>query len=389
MDFSYSEEQQLFSDSLRRLMADSLGVEQRHAMFAAGETLSDELWQAYAELGLFALPVAEADEGLGGNTTDVAIAAMEFGRALAFEPFLPSVILGGAALGRAGDAAQRARHLPGLMTGETRFAVALLEPQGRYDAFDVATRAEASAGDGHVLSGRKAVVLGGDTAQQLIVSARSGAGDVGDGLSLFLVPAAADGVTIRNYALADGRGAAEIDLDKVAVDGDAMLGAPGTAADTIEYLTDLGALFVAAEAIGAIERINELTLEYLRTREQFGRPIGRFQALQHRMVDMVLEYEHAKSLCFAASVAMDAGSAPARARAVSAAKNYIGAKGRIIAAEAVQLHGGIGVTAEYELGDYVKRVMVAEMLFGDADHHLERFGAIMAASPGGVGVWSA
>jgi alkylation response protein AidB-like acyl-CoA dehydrogenase len=319
---------------------------------------------------------------------DVMVASIEFGRALALEPFLASVVLGGGALALAGSAEQKAALLPGVMSGETRLAVALHEPQGRFDLADVSTRAQADDG-GFALDGAKAVVLGGDRAHRFVVSARV-SGDVRDtdGLSLFVVPADAQGVTVRGYPLLDGRGAAELLLERVRVPASAQLGPAGAAYGTIEHVGDLACVALCAEAIGAIERINELTLDYLKSRQQFGRPIGSFQALQHRMVDLALEYEHAKSLCIAAAVAVESEERSERVRAVSAAKAYIGAKGRAIAAEAVQLHGGIGVTQEYALGDYVKRVMAADMLFGDADHHLERFGANMAANPSGPGVWA-
>ncbi len=388
MDFSYSEEQQLFSDSLRRLFSDAFPSDARRKLAEAGETLSPTLWAHYAELGLFGLPFAEADGGFGGSMSDILISCMEFGRALAVDPFAASAVVAGHVLAATEPSELRDMVLAGVIGGETRVAAAFLEPQSRYNLADVATCAEPD-GDGSRLSGSKAVVPGGDHADQFIVSARvSGEQRDRDGLGLFLVSADASGVDVRGYPLADGRGAAEVELDNTLATGLQLAGRDVLA--LVEAASDRGAVAICGEAIGALEVINDLTQEYLRTREQFGRPIGTFQALQHRAVDMVLEYEHAKSLCFAASVACDGGDATARARMVSAAKTYIGTRGRKIATEAVQLHGGIGVTAEYDLGDAVKRVMVADMLYGDADHHLERFGAI-AADPaaGGLAVWSA
>ena len=201
--------------------------------------------------------------------------------------------------------------------------------------------------------------------------------------------ASAPGVSVRGYKLVDGRGAADVEFKDVELGSDALLGEASAAGPVIEQVADLGAAALCAEAIGAIEMINEMTLEYLKTRQQFGRPIGSFQALQHRMVDLYLEYEHAKSLVFVASAMADDGNADERAKAVSAAKSYIGDKGRDIAKDAVQLHGGMGVTREYALGDYVKRVLVTDMLFGDADHHLERFGRISAdPAAAGASVWA-
>ena len=273
------------------------------------------------------------------------------------------MVLGGGAVRLAGSAQQRETLLAGVISGEVKLAAAFLEPQSRYDLADVETRA-APTETGYTLTGRKAVVMGGDCADTFIVSAQSD-----NGLSLFAVDAGAQGVSVRGYKLVDGRGAAELEMDGVELPADALLGAEGGALPVIEHVADLGASALCAEALGAIEMINDLTLDYLKTREQFGRPIGSFQALQHRMVDLFLEYEHAKSLVYVAAMSADNPDAKARGTAVSAAKSYIGTKGRQIAKEAVQLHGGIGVTGEYQLGDYVKRVLAVDMMFGDADHH--------------------
>ncbi len=382
MDFALTEEQQLFSDALRKMLEAEYSQSQRAAALDSDNGYSDAVWQQMAEMGLMALPFPEAAGGLGGTASDTMVAAIEFGRSLSVEPFLASVVLGGGAVRLAGSAEQHESLLTGVIAGERKLAAAFLEPQARHDLGDVETTAEA-AGDGYSLSGRKAVVLGGDCADTFIVSAKTG-----EGISLFSVDAGAPGLDVRGYKLVDGRGAAELELGGVAVSADALIGKDGGALPVIEHVCDLAASALCAEAIGAIEMINEMTLEYLKTRQQFGRPIGSFQALQHRAVDLFLEYEHAKSLVFVAAMSADSADAAARGRAVSAAKSYIGTRGREVAKEAVQLHGGIGVTGEYQLGDYVKRVLVADMLFGDADHHLERFGRISASSPAGASVWA-
>ncbi len=382
MDFALTEEQQLFSDALRKMLEAEYSQSQRQAALDSEAGYSEGVWSQMAEMGLMALPFPEDAGGLGGTASDTLIAAIEFGRALSVEPFVASVVLGGGAVRLASSAQQQEALLSGVITGERKLAAAFLEPQSRHDLADVETTAEAS-GDGHVLSGRKAVVLGGDCADAFVVSAKTERG-----ISLFTVEAGTSGLDVRGYKLVDGRGAAELELNGVSIGPDALLGEDGGALPVIEHVADLGAAALCGEAIGAIEKINEMTLEYLKTRQQFGRPIGSFQALQHRAVDLFLEYEHAKSLVFVAAMSADDTDAAARGRAISAAKSYIGTRGREIAKEAVQLHGGIGVTGEYQLGDYVKRVLAADMLFGDADHHLERFGRISAANPAGASVWA-
>ena len=381
MDFAFTEEQQLFSDALRKMLEAEYSQSQRKTALESETGYSEAVWQQMAEMGLMALPFPEDAGGLGGTASDTMIAALEFGRALTLEPFVASVVLGGSAIKLAGSPAQQEELLAGVISGERKLAAAFLEPQARHDLSNVETEAK-SAGDTYALYGRKAVVLGGDCADTFVVSAKTD-----KGISLFAVDAGAAGLDVRGYKLVDGRGAAELTLDGVEVSGDAMIGDDGTALPVIEHVADLGASALCAEAIGAIEMINEMTLEYLKTRQQFGRPIGSFQALQHRAVDLFLEYEHAKSLVYVAAMSADNADAATRGSAISAAKSYIGTRGRDIAKEAVQLHGGIGVTHEYQLSDFVKRVLVADMLFGDADHHLERFGHISASGPAGASVW--
>ncbi len=382
MDFNFTEEQQMFSDALRKMLDAEYSQSQRNAALESDTGYSAAVWQQIADMGVLALPFPEAAGGLGGTASDIMVACLEFGRALSVEPFVASAVLGGGGVRLAGSPRQCDAILPQVISGEQKLAAAFLEPQARHDLSDVETQAVTADG-GWRLSGHKAVVLGGNCADMFVVSAQTG-----KGISLFLVEAATPGLAVRDYKLVDGRGAADLELKGVEVSSDALLGEDGGALPVIEHVADLGAAALCAEALGAIERINDLTLEYLKTREQFGRPIGRFQALQHRAVDLFLEYEHAKSLVYVAAMSADNTNAPQRAQAISAAKTCIGTKGRDIAKEAVQLHGGIGVTQEYQLGDFVKRVLVADMLFGDADHHLERFGRLSAARPMGSAVWA-
>ena len=381
MDFDYSEEQTLFSDSLRKLLEDTYSDADRRKVLALDDGFhSEALWQAYAELGLLGLTFPAEMGGFGGSAIDMMVAEIEFGRFLSLEPYLASVILGGGALRLGGTAEQQSRLLEPMIAGELKLACALGEPQSRYDAFDVETKAEKS-GSGYTLNGRKAVALGADCADQLIVSARS-AGGVADkeGLSLFIVDAKAAGVSLNPYRLSDGRGAAEVTLENVAVDAADLVGEAENAWPLIDHVVDLGTAALCAEAIGAMEKANELTLEYLKTRQQFGRPIGKFQVLQHRMVDMTIEKEQAESLALLACMDADKTDAAVRNRAVSAAKVEVGTAARFISEAAVQMHGGIGVTEEYVLGEYVKRLSVVQATFGDVDHHLQRFGALTAAA---------
>jgi alkylation response protein AidB-like acyl-CoA dehydrogenase len=381
MDFGYTEEQTLFSNSLQKLLGDSYALDARRALLQDEPGYSDEYWRAYAELGVLGLLVGQQYGGFDGTSGDAMVVAIELGKALTLEPILPTIVLGGGAIAMAGSDAQKQDILPKIVEGSIKLAVAFGEPTSRFDLADVSTMAVAD-GDGFVLDGTKNVVLGGDAADRIIVSART-AGEPGhgaDGVTLFIVDAGADGVSRESYRLVDGRGGADIVLHGVRVDRAAVLGEVGAAGDLMERIWDCGAAFACAEALGAFSRVNDLTLDYLKVREQFGRPIGSFQVLQHRMADMLIDYEYAKSLVFQACMNADSADDASRIRSVSAAKVYLGENGRKCCQDAIQMHGGIGVTQEYELGDYVKRMTVAEFLFGDVDHHVARFGAVSYAA---------
>jgi len=385
MDFGYTEEQTLFSNSLQKLLSDSYDLESRRALVQDGPGYSEELWQTYAELGLLGLLVPEQHGGFDGSMVDAMVVALELGKFLALEPILPTVVLGGGAVQMAGSDAQKADILPKIVDGSIKLAVGFNEPTSRDDLADVSTTATMAAtadGDGYVLNGIKNVVLGGDAADKIIISARTSgaAGHDAEGITLFIVDTDAQGVTRENYRLADARGGADVTLENVHVGADAVLGEIGTALPLMERIWDRGAAIACAEALGAFARINDITLDYLKVREQFGRPIGSFQVLQHRMADMLLEYEYAKSLVFQACMNADADDDLTRIRSVSGAKVYLGENGRKCCQEAIQMHGGIGVTQEYELGDFVKRMTVSEFLFGDVDHHVARFGAASYAA---------
>jgi pimeloyl-CoA dehydrogenase small subunit len=376
MDFDFTDEQRLLDETVRRLVKDAYDIPKRKRYIAMPEGFSRELWARFAELGLLGLPVAEAEGGFGGTAVETMIVMESFGRGLVVEPFLASVVLGGGLVALAGSAAQKKAVLPHVAAGKLLLAFAHGERQSRYTLSDVETTATKD-GSGYVLRGQKGVVLQGDSAGTLIVSARtSGSSRERNGITLFLVDAKAKGVAVRGYPTVDGLRAAEIALDAVRVDGDAVLGAPGAAYPTIEHAVDRAIAALCAEAVGIMETLNAATLDYLKTRKQFGVPIGSFQALQHRMADMVLEHEQSKSMAVLAALSADLTDARERRRVISAAKVQIGKSGRFVGQQSIQLHGGIGMTDEYVAGHYFKRLTMIDQCFGDVDHHLDRFAEV-------------
>jgi pimeloyl-CoA dehydrogenase small subunit len=381
MDFDLSDEQRLLDETVRRLIADAYGFAQRRAYKSEPQGFSAALWRRYAELGLLGLPFGEAQGGFGGSMVDVMFVMQSFGRGLALEPYLATVVLGGGLVDMAGSAAQKQAVLPKAAAGELTLAFAHGERQARYALAEVATTAKPEGG-GFVLEGRKTVVLDGHAADRFVVSARTAGGTRdADGISLFLVDRDAQGLSVRGYPTVDERHAADVTLAGVRVPGDALLGPRDTALPLIEHAVDRAIAALCAEAVGIMERLNEITLDYLKTRKQFGVPIGAFQALQHRMVDMTLEHTQAQSMAILAALAADDPNAAERRRVISAAKAQIGTAGRFVGEQAIQLHGGIGMTDEYAAGHYFKRLTMIDQTFGDADHHLDRFAA--AALPAG------
>ncbi len=374
MDFSYSDEQRMLSESLEKLFAGHAGRNEDRAA-------ADKLWQACAETGLIGLTVPEDHGGLSGGSADVMVAAIEIGRHGVNTPFLSTAVAGAGALRLAGTDAQQQSHLGRLAEGGLKVACAFAEPGARYDLADVDTRA-IEDGDGYVLSGDKCVVFGGDDADLFVVSARAPdeARHGAEGISLFLVDAELAGITRKGYQMIDGRGGADVTFDNVRLPADALLGTQGQGYVTLEAVNDLAAAAICAEGLGALEKVVELTKEYLETRKQFGKAIGEFQALQHFFADMVVDYEHIKSLVFEAGAIADSADVVERQQAVSAAKVVLAEDGRRICQQAIQMHGGIGVTQEYQLGDFTKRVAVADFAFGDADHHIARYGRHMVAA---------
>ena len=370
MNFDLSDEQRMLQDSVARLLADRCGFEQRNAYLAEATGYSAELWSQYAELGLLGLPFAEDDGGLGGGPVDTLIVMQALGRVLALEPYLATVVLAGGVLRGAASSAQRATHIPAIAAGERTLALAHSEGRARFDLARVETTARRD-GTGWVISGAKRFVLAGDHAHTLIVSARTH-GEAGDrgGISLFLVEALARGVSRRGYRMQDRTRAADIGFDAVRVGADALIGEAGAALPVIERAVDGAIAALCAEALGVMERLHELTVEYLKVRKQFGVAIGSFQALQHRAVDMLVAIEQARSMAFYATMMCDESDPVQRARAISAAKVQLGKSARFVGQEAIQLHGGIGMTEECQAGHYFRRLTVIETLFGDTAHHL-------------------
>ncbi|MCC6718315.1 MAG: acyl-CoA dehydrogenase family protein [Acetobacteraceae bacterium] len=370
MDFDLTEDQRLLNDSIARLLADRYAFDARRGYIKSAQGWSQEMWDKYAELGLLGLPFSEDYGGFGGNAVDVMMVMEAFGKNLVLEPYLATVVLGGTAIRLAGTEAQKGDLLPRIVDGSLKLAFAHSEQQARYDLSDVMTTATKD-GAGWVLEGAKSVVFHGDCADTLVVSART-AGDRMDpaGLTLFLVPATTPGVARRGYAMRDGTRAAEISLSGVKLGADAVLGTVGKAMGTIEHVTQAGIAAMAAEAVGACEAAHDMTLEYLRTRVQFGRPIGQNQVLQHKAADMLIEVEQARSMAMLAAMMVDESDAAERARNISMAKVGVGQSGRFVTQTAVQLHGGIGMTEEYAVGHYFRRVMAFEHVWGDSAYHL-------------------
>lgn len=369
MNFDFKEEQLQFADALKRWIARDYGFEQRRAIVHSESGTSDAAWATLAELGMTALPVPEQQGGFDGTAVDLFVVMRELGRGLVVEPYFATV-LGAQFLKLGGGHAALLERVAG---GGLRLACALGERQARHALHDIAVRAE-RAGEGWRLDGEKTVVLHGAQAGVLVVSARTGGGQRDQaGISLFAVPADAPGVQLKEYRTLDGQRAADLRLDRVLLPAAALIGAPGAGWDILEAASDYGAGLLCAEALGAMEALFDATLDYLKTRQQFGVPIGKFQTLQHRMADMFIHLEQARSMALLAAVKLDGDDAAERRRVVSAAKYRVGQAARFIGQQAVQLHGGMGVTDELAAAHYFKRLSMIELTLGDRDHHLARF----------------
>ncbi|MCP1419143.1 alkylation response protein AidB-like acyl-CoA dehydrogenase [Pseudomonas laurylsulfativorans] len=377
MDFKLSQEQQMLQDTAARLVRDAYGFEQRERYLDSAKGFSDEFWQQLGELGLTAVPFAEQFDGIGGNGVDVMLVARELGRGLCLEPWLHSVILAGGLIEQLGSATQKDQLLPQVASARLQLAVALDEPHSHYQLNDVQTRAEAVTG-GWTINGRKSMVVGGQSAGLIVLSARV-AGDARDdrGISLFLLDPSSPGVSIREYPTMDGRRACDLFLDNVFVSCAGVLGSVGNAHDALRYQQGRAIAAQCAQAVGSLEATCALTLDYLKTRQQFGQVIGKFQALQHRMVEMHIELDQATSMAMLAACVADQPDSPERSRTLAAAKYIVCRAARFVADNGIQLHGGIGLTWEYVLSHHAKHLLMVARQFGDDDHHLQAYGEIM------------
>jgi pimeloyl-CoA dehydrogenase small subunit len=372
MDFEYTEEQRLLCESLDRLFADSYDFAKRKTYMAEPEGFSRAMWAQYAELGLLGLPFAEEHGGFGGGGIEIMVVMEALGRVIALEPFLATVVLAGTALKLAGSPAQQEALIPQIIDGSLRLAVAHGERQARYDLNNVVTTAT-KTGSGWRLDGAKSVIVHGDSADKMIVSARvSGERHDPNGIGLFLVDSKASGVARRAYPMRDGTHAADIALSGVEAEA---LGEPVAGLEVIERVTEAGIAATSAEAVGTMETMLNMTVEYMKTRVQFGKPIGENQALQHRATEMMIAMEQGRSLALLASVMIDDDNAAQRAHDISTAKVGVGQAARFVSQNAVQLHGGIGMTDEYAVGHYFRRCMVIEHSFGDTGYHLSKLAA--------------
>jgi len=371
MDFDLSDDQRILQESLAKLLKDKYGFDQRKAYIKSETGWSREVWQAYAELGILAMPFAEEDGGLGYGAVETMLVMEQMGRALTLEPFLSTVVLGGGFLRHGATDAQRKALVPQIAAGRLLMAFAHTEKQSRFDLHDVATSARRD-GEGWVIEGRKGVVVHGDSADQLVVTARiSGARRDREGIGVFLVPADAPGVTRRGFRTSDGQRAADITFDAVRIGAEAELKGGLALA---ERVVDEAIAALAAEAVGCMEAAKDLTVDYLKTRKQFGRPIGSFQALQHRAAEMLVCVEQARSMAMLAAMMASEPDAAERRRHMRAVKIEVGRNARFVGQQAIQLHGGIGMTMEYAAGHYLKRLTVIENMFGDMDYHLAALG---------------
>ena len=376
MDFSFSDEQTLLQESVSRFITNDYGFEsrQKHSRSDAGYSL--ENWQTFAELGWLGVPFSENHGGFGGGAVETMLMMEEFGKGLVVEPYLATVVACGSVLNGFGSEDQKSSFIPEIIDGSKLWALAFAEPQGRFNLADLTTTATAKNGS-YLLSGHKSVVINGPNANFFIVSART-SGEQRDetGVSLFIIPSDAKGLSRRDYPTVDGQRASELILDNVELDEASRLGEEGQGLNILQQAIDFATLAIGSEAVGCMEVLYKDTVEYCKNREQFGQPIGKFQVLQHRMVDMFMEHEQSKSLMFMAAMRWDEGYGAEAQKAVSAFKVQVGKSGKFVGQSAVQLHGGMGMTDELNIGHYFKRLTIIDTMFGNVDHHLKRFGSL-------------
>ena len=375
MNFELSDEQRLLQDSVARFVQDNYALEKRIKLVATSQGFSSELWTTIAELGWLALPFDEADGGFGGGPIDTMVIMEQLGKGLVLEPFFANVVLGGGVLKRAANPQQKAELLPGFIDGTRQLTLAYAEEQARFDLHDVTTTARAD-GDAFVINGHKSMVANAATASQLIVSTRTSGGQVDEnGISLFLIDADAEGVSMENFPTVDGLRASEVTFTDVKIDAQNLLGELDQGFTTLNAVANDAILALCAEAVGAMEVLYKDTVTYTQEREQFGHPLADFQVLQHRMVEMFMEYEQCRSLLYRATLEAAQGDSATAQRSIHALKHLVGKTGIFIGENAVQTHGGMGMTEELKIGHYFKRLLIIDAQFGNADFHLQKFAA--------------
>ena len=372
MNFDFTEEQVMLRDSVARFIQDDYDFDTRREIAGTEAGMNPDNWKTFAELGWLSIPFAEEHGGFGGDTVDLMLVMEELGKGLVLEPYLATVVLFGGLLSRGGTSEQQAEIIPKIIDGSCLGAFAYLERQSRFEMADVKTTA-ADQGDNVVLNGEKVVVFNGASADHLIVSART-SGEQSDesGISLFLVPTSASGVSVTSYRLMDGQVVANITLDNVEVPAANLVGERDNGYAVMDQVVMEANVALAAEAVGIMGQLNSKTLEYTKTREQFGVAIGSFQALQHRMVDTFMCYEQTKSMLYRAVCAMTDAKEDART-AIHALKVIVDKHGRQVFGEAIQIHGGMGLTDELDIGHYAKRLMMISTTFGNGHHHQAKF----------------
>lgn len=374
MDFSLNDIQQQLQDSVTRFVRDQYAFDTWRKVVATEKGFKEETWKQMAELGWLGVAIPEDFGGLGGTAIDTAIIMEGFGRGLVAEPYLTTAVIGASALSLGGSQGVKEELLPKVAEGNLKLALAQAEPTSRYNLHDVQTTAKKD-GAGYVIDGTKAVVFDAPSADKLIVTARTGGGRFDKkGITLFLIDRKAAGVSLRDYRTVDNRRGADITLKGVKADAGSVLGQVDNGLVLLEEVVDIAISALAAESVGCMQMLCDTTNDYLKTRKQFGQPIGNFQVLQHRMVDMWINLETARSMSLMAS--MKVSDAAERPKALAATKTQIGQAGRFVGYQSIQLHGGMGMTDELSVGHYVKRLMTIDTMFGPADHHLQRFAAM-------------
>ena len=372
MDFTFNEEQSLIQDQVDQFVQKEYDWETRQALSNSELGFGEDNWKKFAELGWLGISVSEDSGGFGGSAIESMLIMEAFGKGLVVEPFLETVIMAGGLIDDHGSDQQKSSFLEPAISGEMHLAIAYAEPQSRFNLSDVVTEAKAD-GDNFIINGYKSVVMNGPSADQIIISARTSGSQLDqDGISLFIIDANTSGLDKTNYKTVDGRRASDLTLENVSVSKENLIGEQDKGFEILDSAIDKAILAICAEAVGAMEVLYKTTVEYTKTREQFGTAIGKFQVLQHRMVDMFMEYEQCKSLLYMATMKHEEKAEDAK-KAISGLKYQVGKAGKFIGQQAVQLHGGMGVTDELNVGHYFKRLTTVGTIFGNTDYHLKKY----------------